>query len=679
MRARLFVRAALAAVLLVSGAPAKSQDLLDYVIQAVDPTLAPARPLIECLAAGGGAEYCAVEAAKTQVAGALSIGPGDDRIKLAVGVFGAAREERWLDVLNIGGQVIAKTVSCAMLPVQGALKGPACSVVGWVIAENAKALDQAWHALTGPDWWALVDLLGTAACKFIPAEGAASYARDALCGPLAAALAEAKQWADTMAKGVVAGADALENLVFGSDSHMPYDRYYELYWQPWYHYSTARTWQGEGLGPAVGSVYSQCVDYFDSHNQYRSTAKKTCSDLKARFDKEVKGFAAALPVAIDGYFETVARPAIRGFARAAYGKPAAETLPGEQLFVSNCAFQMRIRFPFPEPDDMACKLLVDKGKQYGNVGLVPLGPLYEQQAKVCYSHVDQQTLDPTVWQMACDDLRHRYGQAFAGESLKLIKIIGELKKKGCTPADPEKSNKLLFQCQTFAAHADCLQAMGPKGDAWCAKPILRISAADQGSGTLAATPPSVVLPPAGPATPDPAPGAATRAAAPPPAATRATAPPAGRLWASAVTLEAEALPRSDRVRLQGGRIAAQEMRGFGSGWSGDAQLFWSGGEPGATLDLLLDVPADGAWQVEIALTQAPDYGSLAFEVDQHAVETRFDGYAPRVAGPVVVPLGTFAMLAGRRPVSLLIVGRNAQSTGWFAGIDRIVLRPVSGR
>lgn len=679
MRARLFVRAALAALLLVSCASARSQDLLDYVIQAVDPTLAPARPLIECLAGGGGAEYCAVEAAKKQVAGALPIGPGDNSIKLVVAVFGAAREERWLDVLTVGGQVIAEKVSCAMLPVQGPLKAPACSVVGWVIAENAKVLDQAWHALTGPDWWALVDLLGTAACKFIPAEGAASYAKDALCGPLAAALAEAKQWADTMAKGVVAGADALENLVFGSDSHMPYDRYFALYWQPWYHYSTARIWKGENLGPAVAGVYSQCVDYFDSHNQYRSTAKKTCSDLKARFDKEVKGFAAALPVAVNGYFETIARPAIRGFARSAYGKPAAENLPGEELFVSNCSFQMRIRFPFPGPDDTACALLLEKGKQYGNVGLVPLGPLYAQQAKACYSNVEQQTLDPTVWQMACDDLRYRYGQAFAGESLKLVKIIGELKKKGCTPADPDKASKLLFQCQTFAAHAACLEAMGPNGDAWCAKPILRLSSADQGPGTVAAAPPAAVLPPAGRATPDPLPGTASRASANPAATGRSTVPAADRPRITPTTIEAETLAGSDRVRLRGGRINAQGMRGFGAGWSGDAQLFWSGGEPGATLDLLVDVPADGAWQVEIALTQAPDYGSLAFEVDQHPVEVRFDGYAARVAGPVVVPLGTFAMLAGRRPVSIMIAGRNAQSTGWFAGIDRIVLRPASGR
>lgn len=60
------------------------------------------------------------------------------------------------------------------------------------------------------------------------------------------------------------------------------------------------------------------------------------------------------------------------------------------------------------------------------------------------------------------------------------------------------------------------------------------------------------------------------------------------------------------------------------------------------------------------------------------VRQRFDGYAPQVAGPVTVALGTFAMIKGPRPVSLKIVGRNAASSGWLVGVDRIVLKPADG-
>jgi hypothetical protein len=131
--------------------------------------------------------------------------------------------------------------------------------------------------------------------------------------------------------------------------------------------------------------------------------------------------------------------------------------------------------------------------------------------------------------------------------------------------------------------------------------------------------------------------------------------------------------------VSGGQVVAQEMAGFGPGWSNNAQLFWHGGAVGATLDLLVDVPADGAWDVVIELTQAPDYAQLTFEVDQHPVDRPFDGYAPQVVGPVTVPLGIFAMQRGQRPVSLKIIGRNPSSSGFLAGVDRVVLKPADSR
>jgi hypothetical protein len=155
---------------------------------------------------------------------------------------------------------------------------------------------------------------------------------------------------------------------------------------------------------------------------------------------------------------------------------------------------------------------------------------------------------------------------------------------------------------------------------------------------------------------------------------RLTAAVAAGLKARALTIEAEALLPSNAVKVAGGRADVQPMAGFGPGWSGDAQIFWHGGAVGAVLDLLIEVPQDGAWLVEIDLTRAPDYGQLAFEVDQHPVAQQFDGYAPAVNAPVTVTLGTFAMKQGRRPLSLKIVGRHGSSTGLLAGIDRIRLR-----
>lgn len=668
--------------LLVLCAPLQADDLLDYVIQAVDKKLAPARPLIECLAGGGGADYCAAQAAKQQAPGALQIGPGDDRVQLAAKVFVAANEEDWAKVLSVGSVAIAKFVSCAMLPLQGTLKQPACDILGWVISGNATVLDQAWQALTGPDWWALVDVAGSAVCELIPAEGAAVYAKDVLCGPLAAVLLEVKQWADAVGNAVVAGTDEVENLVFGNDSHMPYDRYFALYWQPWYHYSTAGLWQGQGLGPAISSVQGNCVDYFDSHNQYRSTAKKTCSDMKSKFDRHVQGFADALPVAVDGYFESVAVPAIRGFALNSFGKPTQAAPPGQELFVMNCVFQIRQHFPFPEPNELACNLLANQAKKLGKNMLV--GPLFEIQSKTCYTHVQQQTLDPTVWQLACDELRPRYGQKFAGESLRLMKIIGELKAVGCQLLDPKQAGKLLLECPHYATRAACLEALAPNGAGHCTLPPLKMSdslaaaqnapagvqpsAAALGAGVQAQQPGRSARVESAERPPNPSPPARL----PPPQPGQSAT---GFMPRAPDLFDAERLLSAGRATVSGGEAVAQDMAGFGPGWSNNAQLFWHGGALGATLDLLVDVPADGAWDVVIELTQAPDYAQLAFEVDQQPVDRRFDGYAPRVVGPVTVPLGSFAMQRGQRQVSLKIIGRNPSSTGFLVGIDRIRLSP----
>jgi len=297
--------------------------------------------------------------------------------------------------------------------------------------------------------------------------------------------------------------------------------------------------------------------------------------------------------------------------------------------------------------------------------------------------VQLQTLDPTVWQMACDELRPRYGQAFAGESLKLMKIIGDIKAMGCTLADPKVAGKLLLECPTYSKRAACMEALYPDGEKYCTTPPLKLSdtfAAEQKAG-VAGQPSTAALgalqtqqadaakrqPPSGGQ-------AGSRAVQLPPP--QSGQPAAGRMPAAPSTFEAEHLLTVGKVQIRGGQALIQDMAGFGPGWSGNAQLFWHSGAPGAALDLLIDVPSDGAWVVQIALTQAPDYGQLAFEVDQHPASPAFDGYATGVAGPVTVDLGTFAMQKGPRRVSLKITGRNPASTGLLVGVDRVTLQPA---
>ncbi|MDB5384406.1 MAG: putative rane-bound dehydrogenase domain protein, partial [Planctomycetaceae bacterium] len=63
------------------------------------------------------------------------------------------------------------------------------------------------------------------------------------------------------------------------------------------------------------------------------------------------------------------------------------------------------------------------------------------------------------------------------------------------------------------------------------------------------------------------------------------------------------------VGKTGGNAVSQPMSGFSADrWSGNDQLWWTGGGPGARLELELPVATDGTYQIEVALTMARDYG-----------------------------------------------------------------------
>ena len=113
------------------------------------------------------------------------------------------------------------------------------------------------------------------------------------------------------------------------------------------------------------------------------------------------------------------------------------------------------------------------------------------------------------------------------------------------------------------------------------------------------------------------------------------------------------------------------------GWSGGEQLFWNGAAPGASLELVFNVPASARYVVELHLTRAPDYGQLRFEVDSQGGSTTFDGFDPGVVPSGPVQLGTFTLAAGTRNIRVTIIGRHARSSGYFAGIDSLRLVPVA--
>jgi hypothetical protein len=170
------------------------------------------------------------------------------------------------------------------------------------------------------------------------------------------------------------------------------------------------------------------------------------------------------------------------------------------------------------------------------------------------------------------------------------------------------------------------------------------------------------------------------AASPPPPPPKVLHKPAAQPGAAKPAtmfiVEAEDLVNNGRASVNGGKLAVQPMAQFGSGWSKNAQLFWSGGSVGAVLDLVVDVPAAATYAVELYMTRAPDYADLKMEIDGKPAVLDLRGYTPGVMAPNPVQVGKFSLPAGARKVSFLIAGKYPQSTGYFVGIDQIRFYPA---
>jgi hypothetical protein len=143
-----------------------------------------------------------------------------------------------------------------------------------------------------------------------------------------------------------------------------------------------------------------------------------------------------------------------------------------------------------------------------------------------------------------------------------------------------------------------------------------------------------------------------------------------------ISLEAEALLNAGVVLVRGGEAVVQDMEVFGPEWSGSQQLFWGGGVVGGSIALPVDVQQSGSYLVTVELTQAPDYGDLAFEVDGVQSAAAFSGFAPNVAH-TIFELGIFELGAGSHQLRVIIAGKNEASSNYIAGVDRIMLTPVN--
>lgn len=87
-------------------------------------------------------------------------------------------------------------------------------------------------------------------------------------------------------QGIVAVTGAISdgwNDTINDPQHMPVNQYFDMHWKPYIEpmsQQLAQPYKGDVWTATVKPVWDRCVNYFDSHNQYRSTAILTCDGMR---------------------------------------------------------------------------------------------------------------------------------------------------------------------------------------------------------------------------------------------------------------------------------------------------------------------------------------------------------------------------------------------------------------
>ncbi len=278
-----------------------------------------------------------------------------------------------------------------------------------------------------------------------------------------------------------------------------------------------------------------------------------------------------------------------------------------------------------------------------------------QGSKLTWSGIESSSKNFSVWMTVLGTASWDRTTGQAKESLKISgDVSGERVTVGICNADPFLKNAPGGPAKCHDVNA---QYRGTRGTTyeWFIEPrfflsglISLIEAQGLSQKSESANPPP----------PPPAPG-------PEPAAKTMTSPGGAMVW------EGERLFNDRQFTLRGGRLSAQPMNSFGSGWSGDAQLLWVDASNGSALDLQIEIKMPGLYSVSLGLTKGPDYGVIEAAVDGRRSANGFDGYSPQVTR-ARVDLGAFMLQPGRHSISLTIAGKNRQSTGFLVGVDRVM-------
>jgi hypothetical protein len=121
-------------------------------------------------------------------------------------------------------------------------------------------------------------------------------------------------------------------------------------------------------------------------------------------------------------------------------------------------------------------------------------------------------------------------------------------------------------------------------------------------------------------------------------------------------------------------------------------LFFEAEGAGARIDLPLDVPSTGRFEILARIAQAPDYGNYYALLDgkplnldnREALTSEIpttgpailQNYLPEIYVAMEHPLGWLQLGKGRHTLSFVCTGRDGRSAGYYLGINDVVLERI---
>jgi putative membrane-bound dehydrogenase-like protein len=123
-----------------------------------------------------------------------------------------------------------------------------------------------------------------------------------------------------------------------------------------------------------------------------------------------------------------------------------------------------------------------------------------------------------------------------------------------------------------------------------------------------------------------------------------------------------------------GNSGSQKMTPFPKDrWSGDDHLWWTGGAPGAVLELELPLAKAGRYELELVLTRARDYGMVQLQLDDRPLGEPIDLYNfPDVVTTGVLSYDVGQLAAGQHKLIVKLTGCHPKAVpAYMFGLDYV--------